>query len=185
MNCSLMRMRREANSLLHASCLPELCYPFVRRGFGPPGPHHSKSIQHSSDSIYGAGALGHFRRGSIPHCWQPPAKLSQLQPPAPNSCSYIQPLPSTAMLRPSKRFIRSREPRAIAAKRRRLAEAEPQTQQIEEPMAPGPDEEQEEDEDEDGASGAENESLQHYQDSLSPNRSTWGLRTPSIRFKED
>jgi hypothetical protein len=26
---------------------------FVRRGFGPPGSHHSKLIQHSSDSIYG------------------------------------------------------------------------------------------------------------------------------------
>jgi hypothetical protein len=30
-----------------------LKYPFVRRGFGPPGSHHSNSIQHSSDSIYG------------------------------------------------------------------------------------------------------------------------------------
>jgi hypothetical protein len=82
------------------------------------------------------------------------------------------------MLRPSKRFIRSREPRAIAAKRRRLAEAEPQTQQIEEPMAPGPDEEQEEqeeDEDEEGAGVAENEYLQHYQDLLSPQTGQCGV----------
>ncbi|KAA8914410.1 hypothetical protein FN846DRAFT_902130 [Sphaerosporella brunnea] len=41
------------------------------------------------------------------------------------------------MVRPSKRLIRSREARAIGAKRRRLAEAEPESQKIAEPVVPG------------------------------------------------
>jgi hypothetical protein len=42
-----------AESLTGKIVSGDVDYPFVRRGFGPPGSHHSKSIQHSSESIYG------------------------------------------------------------------------------------------------------------------------------------
>ncbi|KAA8895470.1 hypothetical protein FN846DRAFT_996802 [Sphaerosporella brunnea] len=89
------------------------------------------------------------------------------------------------MARPSKRLIRSREARAIGAKRRRLAEAEPESQriaepasqQIAEPVIPGLGEEKEEDigqdevEDEESGGVAEAEDLQHHIDSLPPSES--------------